>query len=286
MLQSIEPNILFSGMGHLEGPVFVNGSIWCVEMDRGTLVRFDDNGFERIEIGGTPNGMTLGSDGYLYICDNERQAVLRWHPEIRELEAVVASIGGIPCRRANDLAFDATGSLIFTCPQWPDQDTDNGFIGCIREDGTALRLAEGKHFWNGLVFADEGRTLYVADSADGYVWKGKWDAESCKWLEPEQWVFTRHCPDGMAVDQAGNLFVAVYNHACVKVYSPSGEQTGTLKMSAKEATNCAFDPERRRIVATEISRGLLLEYPCEFPGMDLFKGAIEPLEKAMKGMVG
>ncbi len=269
--------LLFSGMGELEGPVFFDGAIWCVEMDRGTLVRFADDGYERIEIGGTPNGLAVGSDRLLYICDNERQAVLRFDPQTRTLETVVDRVDGVPCRKANDLAFDAAGNLVFTCPQWPDKDPDDGFVACVRPDGTVTRFAEGQHFWNGLAFADGGRTLYIADSADGHVWKGHWDAEACRWLEPVQWVFTRCCPDGMAADRDGNLLVAVFNHACVKIFSPEREQIGTFSVPGKKVTNLAFDPDHRRIVVTEISRGELIEFQYAITGSELFTGQIEPL---------
>ncbi len=46
-------------------------------------------------------------------------------------------------------------------------------------------------------------------------------------------------PDGMAVDEAGNLFVASYNGGAIEVFAPDGEHWGTIDLPGS-ASNCAF----------------------------------------------
>ena len=46
-------------------------------------------------------------------------------------------------------------------------------------------------------------------------------------------------PDGMAVDESGNLFIASYDGGAIEVFAPDGEHWGTLDLPAS-ASNCAF----------------------------------------------
>ena len=56
--------------------------------------------------------------------------------------------------------------------------------------------------------------------------------------EPRTFV-TVAGPDGMAVDEAGNLFVASYDGRSIEVFAPDGEHWGTIAVSGA-ASNCAF----------------------------------------------
>jgi sugar lactone lactonase YvrE len=47
-------------------------------------------------------------------------------------------------------------------------------------------------------------------------------------------------PDGLTVDAAGDLWVAIYGGGCVHHYSPDGVLRETLKVPAAQATSCAF----------------------------------------------
>ena len=62
-----------------EGPVyFGDGSIVIVEIRRQTLTRIYPNGRKEIlcKTGGGPNGLALGPDGAIYICNN---GGFEWH---------------------------------------------------------------------------------------------------------------------------------------------------------------------------------------------------------------
>ena len=47
-------------------------------------------------------------------------------------------------------------------------------------------------------------------------------------------------PDGMTVDAAGDLWVAIYGGGRVNRYSPDGVLRQTLIVPAKQTTSCAF----------------------------------------------
>ena len=47
-------------------------------------------------------------------------------------------------------------------------------------------------------------------------------------------------PDGMTVDAAGDLWVAIYGGGCVQRFSPDGELRQVLSVPAEQTTSCAF----------------------------------------------
>jgi gluconolactonase len=57
-------------------------------------------------------------------------------------------------------------------------------------------------------------------------------------------------PDGMAVDRAGNLYIASYNAGTVEVFGPDGEHFGSIDLPGT-TSNCAFgDADSRTLYIT------------------------------------
>jgi sugar lactone lactonase YvrE len=58
-------------------------------------------------------------------------------------------------------------------------------------------------------------------------------------------------PDGMTVDAAGDLWVAIYGGGRVHRYSPNGALRQALTLPAKQSTSCAFaGPGLNRLYVT------------------------------------
>lgn len=263
------------GLEFPEGPAFdPDGNLWCVELRGGRLTRALPQEMDRHEAGGAPNGLTFDSKGRAWIANAELRAIQRFDPATQDFTTIVGTIEGEPLNRPNDLAFDALGNLLFTCPGSSGEEP-SGYVCCLGPDGALARIGEGFHFPNGLALVDGGSALVVAETQRARLWKGEWDAESRRWRDPQPWAELGDPagPDGMALGADGHLYVAIYSAGEVRAVDPHGRVVTAYELPGKNPTNAAFDPSGRLgLVVTETERGVLLSLPELGPGVPLFDG--------------
>ncbi len=256
-----------------EGPAFDSkGTLWCVELKGGSLVRFERGRIERMAVGGQPNGIAIGPHDEIWFCDAGQCAVRRYMPATGRLDTLASHVNGKLLNKPNDLAFDAAGHLVFTCPGGSELDP-TGYVCCLGHDGSVKKIADGLYFPNGLAFVDRGTTLIMAETRRQRLWRGRWDAAEATWCDPHPWadVGGRVGPDGMAVGRDGLVYVAVYSAGQVKAVASDGTISRVFEVSGANPTNCAFDPSGRLgLVVTEAEKGSLLSLPGLGPGLPLF----------------
>lgn len=268
--------VLASGLAFPEGPAFApDGALWCVELRGGNLLRWADGHVERFACGGEPNGLAFDARGDIWICDAGRHAIRRFSPTAGHWTTVVDALDGVPLARPNDLAFDATGNLVFTCPG-DSRFEPSGYVCCLGLDGHLRRIADGMYFPNGLAFDAEAQRLSVAESWGRRLWQGDWNGATCTWSAAQPWAELGEPPgpDGIAFDAAGLLYVATYRSGQVKVVGSAGQVVCVYDVPGQYPTNVAFDPSGRLgLVVTEAEKGLLLSLPWLGPGLPLFMPA-------------
>lgn len=269
--------ILIDGLQFPEGPGFdEQGNLWFVEIEGGNLNCLSGGDRFKYDTGGSPNGLTFTESGNILICDAGQNKILLFEPVKEKFSTVVEEIDGQPLTKPNDLAFDSSNNLLFTCPGNSRQEPE-GYVCCLSKDGELKKVITNKYFPNGLCFIDEGKTLVVAETYRHRLWKGGWDAESCQWIDPEPWVEVGGPigPDGMALGEDGLLYVAVFDTGTVRGVSPAGEIEKIYQLPGNRPTNVAFDPSGELgLVVTEAEKGLLLSVPDLGSGVPLFKGEI------------
>jgi sugar lactone lactonase YvrE len=78
-------------------------------------------------------------------------------------------------------------------------------------------------------------------------------------------------PDGMAFDEASNLYVAHYGGSKVAVFDPAGELVEEIPVAGANVTNVAFGgADRRTLVITEVATASLYSTRVDIPGLALF----------------
>ena len=144
--------------------------------------------------------------------------------------------------RMNDGACDPQGR--FWAGTMADDHRDGGgaLYRLDRFGQTELMLGD-LTISNGLGWSPDGRTLYLVDSGPRVVYAFAFEPDRGT-ISPGRILVTVAeevgAPDGMTVDAAGELWVAVYGGGRVHRYSPDGQLREVVPVPAKQTTCCGF----------------------------------------------
>ncbi len=160
--------------------------------------------------------------------------------------------------RLNDAACDPQGRL-WAGTLADDHRSGGGALYRLNIDGRVEVILDGLTISNGLGWSPDGGTMYLADSGPRVV--HAFDFDPGRGTISGGRVLVRipeevGAPDGLAVDAAGDLWVAVYGGACVRRYAPNGELRQVLNVAVEQTTSCAFGgPGLTRLYVTTGTEG-------------------------------
>jgi len=301
--------VIAEGLFFPEGPVwFPDGSIALVEIGRGRITRVaPDGGLSIIaEPGGGPNGLAVGPDGALYVCNNggfrwaDRGGMMlpvaqaddysggrieRVDPKTGAVTVLYRDCGGHPLRGPNDIVFSADGSFWFTdLGKVRARDRDHGGLYWAKPDGSEIReVAHPVLSPNGIGLSPDGRTLYVAETETSRLWAfdvtGPGSVAKAPFPSPNGGRLVCGLPgyqrfDSLKVDAAGNICVATLISGHITVISPDGQVLRQVKMPEMYPTNLCFGgPDLRTAFVTLSGTGKLAAVDWPEPGLRLAFGA-------------
>ena len=112
---------------------------------------------------------------------------------------------------------------------------------------------------NGLGWSPDGRTMYLVDSGPRVVHAFAFDTDRGAISAGRVLITVPEdvgAPDGMTVDAAGDLWVAIYGGGQVQHYTPDGVLREVLTVPARQSTCCAFaGPGLNRLYVTTATEG-------------------------------
>jgi gluconolactonase len=257
----------------LEGPCFdEDGNLYVVDIPFGRIFRIapDKSWSLVVEYEGEPNGLALHPDGRLFITDY-RNGLLAIRPETGQIDVVLGRRNSERFKGVNDLTFAEDGTLYFT---------DQGQTGLHDPSGRVFRYQSNGHLDcliangpspNGLVLATEQDVLFVAMTRDNSVWRVPLLPDGMTGKVGRFASFHGSAgPDGMAVDPAGNLFVAHASLGKIFVLNPEGYEIAHIRSCrGKTTTNLTFGGEHSQsIFITESESGSILRAEWVAPVID------------------
>ncbi len=263
--------ILAKGFEWSEGPVWIRDGGFLLFSDipnnvvnkwkegEGVSVFLKPSGYTGAKArGGEPgsNGLLLDPEGRLVLCEHGDRRVSRLEkldPKAKKT-TLADSYMGKKLNSPNDAVYKSNGDLYFTDPPyglekvWDDPARELDFCGVYRlsKDGQLTLLTKDMSRPNGIGFSPDEKTLYVANSdPDRPVWmsfKVKKDGtlgKSQVFYDASDWVKAKRkgLPDGLAVDQQGNIFAT--GPGGVHVFAPDGDYLGNID-TGEATANCAF----------------------------------------------
>lgn len=120
-----------------------------------------------------------------------------------------------------------------------------GELWRIDGEGKVVQMYGDVGLTNGIGFSPDGLLLYHADSAAQHLIVHDVAPDgSCS--NRRSIAITVGGPDGLAVDEAGAVWVAIYNGGCAARYTPDGKLDRKIDLPAKAVTSLCFGGKDRR----------------------------------------
>jgi gluconolactonase len=293
------------GLRFPEGPIAMpDGSVILVEMFGPRITRVLPDGTKQTiaDIVGGPNGLAIGPDGSLYLCNNGNAFTpvdvggmlfpgpfdpsLYIGGRIQKVDIATGAVtdlythcGDIALRAPNDLVFDAHGGFWFTDHGIRhDRFSDRTGIYYAQADGSAITEVlfpvEGP---NGIGLSPDGTRLYWAETQTGRVFQRRILSpgviEHAGMVDPAQCLCGLpglQYLDSLAVDGDGNVCVATLLNGGITVISPTGEILDHVATQDPLTTNICFGgPDNRTAFITLSGTGRLVSMPWPYQGLSL-----------------
>ncbi|MGE0315368.1 MAG: SMP-30/gluconolactonase/LRE family protein [Lautropia sp.] len=262
----------------LEGPVLdAAGDLYVCDIPFGRVFRIDARGdwTQIAQWNGEPNGMKFLSEHELVIADyrnglmacDVRDGIVRPYLERRNSERF---------KGVNDLIFDSRGNLYFTDQGQTGLHDPTGRLYRLSPDGRLEALLANVPSPNGVALSADERVLYLAVTRGNQVWRVPLLEDGG--VAKVSAFFTSYGPsgpDGLAIDDAGNLIVANPGLGYVWVLNPRAEPERVLRSPVGSSlTNVAFGgPDRRTLFATESVSASVLRAQLDAPGLPLHRAS-------------
>ena len=241
---------LASGYGLVEGPrVDADDRLYFSDARGGGVYRRDPDGTiqtivpKRRGVGGialhAAGGIVISGRNICRVRDGESRVVF-------DLEGALGF---------NDLIADAAGRILVGSQRFDPFAAKPanvpGELYRVGPNGKAETIYRDVGLTNGLGFSPDGARLYHSDSERGHVIAtdlgedGGWHGRRVFAEMP------RGAPDGLAVDEAGCVWVACYGGGCVTRFAPDGSVDLALEVPAKTvASVCLGGSDRRDLYVT------------------------------------
>jgi gluconolactonase len=243
----VEPERIVSSFVFTEGPLWhpVEQELTFSDVNGNDMYRWSDKRglivFRRPSQGA--NGNAWDQQGRLITCEHFGRRVSRTNLD-GSIETVALAYDGRLLNSPNDLICVENGDILFTDPPYGLRRPDGSFAapdlpfqGVYRvsvSDGSIQLLADDFDRPNGLVMTEDGRRLYVADTARHHVRVFDVDGHGGT---SDAGVFVEVAyngavgrPDGMKLDERGNLYVAANTQEGIWVFGPEGRLLGLIRL--------------------------------------------------------
>lgn len=224
--------------------------LYWTDIEGRSIYRVDPenpSSLEQFEIGRRVGGFTLEKDGRWALMLDEGGLAL-WSPG-NELDYIHSSIPTEEHTRFNDVIAGPRGEIYAGTMQSGGQ---AGRLYRIDPGGDLNIVREPVRTPNGMGFSPDRRLFYFIDTPDGVVYAYDYLADSPETLvEPRVFIEMERDghPDGMTVDNEGNLWIAFWGGYRVECFSPDGKLLHHFELPVENVTSLVLVENRAYVTS-------------------------------------
>lgn len=254
------------GFNFTEGPVWIGGRLLFSDIPNNVIQELLPDGGTSPFRSGTngANGLAVDTQGRLWACQGGNKRVTRQDgTKGATVSDVTTTYNANAYNAPNDVIVRKDGNAYFTDPIYGGTETqDARAVYRISPANQVTRLAGTFTLPNGIALSPDENTLYVVENgAPGALMQAP--------VNPDGTVgsFTKLADvsggDGMAVDDAGNLYVTAT--AGVRVFDKTGKSLGTVTVAEQPANATFGGADRKTLYIT--ARTSLYRIDLNVPGL-------------------
>ena len=254
-------------LAHLPRCDLGEGPLWDIETGRLYWVDISGQRIHRWAPGGACETHETDTTVGFVVLDEPGRLVAGLRDGVYELEfgtphrRLLARPDMHPENRFNDGACDPRGRL-WAGTMHVEASRDRKPTGALyRHVAAGLEMVERDiGISNGIGWSPSGTTMYYAETHRGIVWAYDYDLGTGRAYNRR--VFAEvpidiGVPDGLAVDTAGRVYVAIWRGARLNVYASDGTLDAMIAMPVPHATSCCFGgADLLTLYITTMARGL------------------------------
>lgn len=246
----------------LEGPSFDReGHLYCTDIPMGRVYRISPGGEWDlvVEYDGEPNGLKIDKDGRIFIADH-RNGILLLDEKAGKVVPFLEGPSKQRFKGVNDLIFAKNGDLYFTDQGQTGLHDPTGCVYRYTAAGRLECLIDNVPSPNGLVFNVRETALFVAVTRANAVWRIPLDESGATSKAGLFVQLFSAGPDGLALDEEGNVAVTHPGLGLVWLFTKRGEPLYQVKSCGGEmTTNLAYGgADRKTLYIADSARGGIL----------------------------
>lgn len=268
-----------TGFGFTEGPVWCGDYLLFSDIPNNRIVRWcqlsEGPGVATFRApSGNSNGLTLDKSRRLIACEHSARRVTRTELD-GSIRVLAERYQGNRLNSPNDVVARSDGSIYFTDPPYGlTQATEwkelpfNG-VYCLAPDGALMLLVDDFDRPNGLALSPNESVLYVNDTVRGHI--RAFDVNPDGSLSNGRVLIEMRgsepgAPDGMKVDQAGNIYCT--GPGGFWIIKPDGKSLGRIILPELPANLAWGEPDWKSLYLT--ARTSVYRMRLSRPGIAVF----------------
>jgi gluconolactonase len=253
------PTTVASSLQFPEGTVFIDNTLYFVDFATSDVFRLVGSKVEKVwhQEGCGANGLAQVPDGLMVAC-YQNGTFVTINLDGKLLETLRQDSSGAPFLAPNDLTLDHKGGVYFT------GSGGDGVLGKVyyrAGHGPVTPVAREIQFANGLAVSPDGKVLYVAETQTSLIlqysvhFDGSLGPRST-FVDLKDILVGGHQrqyrPDGVRVDDNGNLFVGLYDGGGYAIVGPDGRLVRQIEVAGTHHANLAISPSGADIYLTSV----------------------------------